>query len=98
MCGVTSRAWEEKGSGRLAEMVGAEGFEPPTLCSQSRCATRLRYAPISFFDCNPDRFSSTRPARPLDPSQAPRIWMIPRQVCPALSIRIQSASMLQSIG
>jgi hypothetical protein len=28
-------------------MVGAEGFEPPTLCSQSRCATRLRYAPIS---------------------------------------------------
>jgi hypothetical protein len=26
-------------------MVGAEGFEPPTLCSQSRCATRLRYAP-----------------------------------------------------
>ncbi len=32
-------------------MVGAEGFEPPTLCSQSRCATRLRYAPTSFFDC-----------------------------------------------
>ncbi len=27
------------------EMVGAEGFEPPALCSQSRCATRLRYAP-----------------------------------------------------
>jgi hypothetical protein len=27
-------------------MVGAEGFEPPALCSQSRCATRLRYAPI----------------------------------------------------
>ena len=26
-------------------MVGAEGFEPPALCSQSRCATRLRYAP-----------------------------------------------------
>ena len=31
-------------------MVGAEGFEPPTLCSQSRCATRLRYAP-TFSDC-----------------------------------------------
>ena len=29
----------------LEIMVGAEGFEPPTLCSQSRCATRLRYAP-----------------------------------------------------
>ena len=32
------RSYEEK-------VVGAEGFEPPTLCSQSRCATRLRYAP-----------------------------------------------------
>ena len=31
-------------------MVGAEGFEPPTLCSQSRCATRLRYAPTVFID------------------------------------------------
>src|SRR5580700_12255890 len=29
-------------------MVGAEGFEPPTLCSQSRCATRLRYAPTGY--------------------------------------------------
>src|SRR5215203_1354766 len=28
-----------------APMVGAAGFEPATLCSQSRCATRLRYAP-----------------------------------------------------
>ena len=26
-------------------VVGAEGFEPPTSCSQSRRATRLRYAP-----------------------------------------------------
>ena len=26
-------------------LVGARGFEPPTLCSQSRCATRLRHAP-----------------------------------------------------
>ena len=32
-------------------LVGAEGFEPPTLCSQSRCATRLRYAPTCCFDC-----------------------------------------------
>ena len=36
-------------------MVGAEGFEPPTLCSQSRCATRLRYAPTSTFDCIADQ-------------------------------------------
>ena len=27
------------------ELVGAVGFELTTLCSQSRCATRLRYAP-----------------------------------------------------
>ncbi len=26
-------------------LVGADGFEPPTSCSQSRRATRLRHAP-----------------------------------------------------
>lgn len=30
-------------------MVGARGFEPPTSCSQSRCATRLRHAPYQGF-------------------------------------------------
>src|SRR6478672_4569128 len=30
---------------RRAGMVGVEGFEPPTSCSQSRRATRLRYTP-----------------------------------------------------
>ncbi len=30
----------------LILLVGARGFEPPTPCSQSRCATRLRHAPI----------------------------------------------------
>ena len=30
---------------KLIKLVGADGFEPPTLCSQSRCATRLRHAP-----------------------------------------------------
>src|ERR1700734_3159190 len=28
------------------EMVGARGFEPPTPWSRTRCATRLRYAPM----------------------------------------------------
>ena len=28
-----------------ASLVGARGFEPPTPCPQSRCATRLRHAP-----------------------------------------------------
>jgi hypothetical protein len=32
----------------MFELVGAEGFEPPTLCSQSRCATRLRHAPTGL--------------------------------------------------
>ena len=32
----------------LPAMVGVEGFEPPTPCSQSRCATRLRYTPLSI--------------------------------------------------
>jgi hypothetical protein len=27
-------------------VVGARGFEPPTPWSQTRCATRLRYAPL----------------------------------------------------
>ena len=31
--------------GHPVRMVGSEGFEPPALCSQSRCATRLRQAP-----------------------------------------------------
>ena len=31
------------------KLVGAERFELPTLCSQSRCATRLRHAPIQYF-------------------------------------------------
>jgi hypothetical protein len=34
----------------LVVMVGERGFEPPTLCSQSRCATRLRYSPTGGAD------------------------------------------------
>ena len=29
------------------KLVGVEGFEPPTLWSQTRCATKLRYTPIN---------------------------------------------------
>ncbi len=28
-------------------VVGEEGFEPPTLWSQTRCATKLRYSPTN---------------------------------------------------
>ena len=31
----------------VVSMVGVRGFEPPTPCSQSRCATGLRYTPNS---------------------------------------------------
>ena len=50
-------------------MVGAEGFEPPTLCSQSRCATRLRYAP-------------TDPSYQLAGNQAQDLAQQPTQLCP----------------
>jgi hypothetical protein len=63
-------------------MVGAEGFEPPTLCSQSRCATRLRYAPTRLhpllFRFYPDScLDSGLPFRPgrassLDPPRTAR--------------------------
>ena len=33
-----------------SRMVGVEGFEPPTSCSQSRRATRLRYTPPAHLD------------------------------------------------
>jgi hypothetical protein len=39
-------------------LVGAAGFEPATPCSQSRCATRLRYAPNARYR---DVAHSTRP-------------------------------------
>lgn len=34
-----------RGYTKESEMVGTVGFEPTTLWSQTRCATRLRYAP-----------------------------------------------------
>ena len=30
------------------KMVGVRGFEPPTPCSQSRCAAKLRYTPTQW--------------------------------------------------
>ncbi len=39
-------------------LVGVRGFEPPTLWSRTRCATRLRYTPMSH---RPDRSVRLRP-------------------------------------
>ena len=33
----------------LPLLVGVTGFEPATLCSQSRCATKLRYTPMDTY-------------------------------------------------
>jgi hypothetical protein len=44
---ISKRMRPKRLSSNKLIMVGAEGFEPPTLCSQSRCATRLRYAPTT---------------------------------------------------
>ena len=33
------------------KMVGATGFEPATPWSQTKCATKLRYAPIKHAAC-----------------------------------------------
>jgi hypothetical protein len=59
-------------------MVGAEGFEPTTLCSQSRCATRLRYAPIPLSIVTRMVF----PGRLPRPGLRARIWIISRQIWP----------------
>src|SRR5712691_4032899 len=53
-------------------MVGAAGFEPATFCSQSRRATRLRYAPAP--PRGPPRYTlrvgpASYPAAPLTPAE-----------------------------
>ena len=35
--------------GSRKDAVGEAGFEPATSCSQSRCAARLRYSPVSWW-------------------------------------------------
>src|SRR6476469_124517 len=47
------------------KLVGAGGFEPPTPCSQSRCATRLRYTPTRWpTDRSKAPFRASRPSSP----------------------------------
>ncbi len=45
----------------LILLVGAAGFEPATLCSQSRCATGLRYAPPMALDYTLTPKSASKP-------------------------------------
>ena len=53
MCRTSHRQDRYAPGGRV---VGAERFELPTLCSQSRCATRLRYAPTAPVYAGADDF------------------------------------------
>src|SRR5207253_9290982 len=52
------------------KLVGARGFEPPTPCSQSRCATRLRYTPTLKRQCV-NRLPETAIPRAKPPSLFP---------------------------
>ncbi len=47
MTGSRFHQQEDPGNPRVSRTftVGVTGFEPATLCSQSRCATKLRYTP-----------------------------------------------------
>src|SRR5664280_1748097 len=42
-------------------LVGPTGFEPATLCSQSRCATKLRYGPTRLTRAAPAMGGNERP-------------------------------------
>ena len=74
-----SRRIQMRPRGRV-EMVGARGFEPPTLCSQSRCATRLRHAPIDLLPCTGAE-SYGRPSGGSISPVAPPLYFL-RQVVP----------------
>ena len=58
-------------------MVGVQGFEPWTLCSQSRCATGLRYTP------------KTGPRKWIRTTKASRLFALSRtgRLCQASSTR-----------
>lgn len=63
---ATGTAEEPKKNGTFgmndnkSKMVGVTGFEPATLCSQSRCATKLRYTPVGFSPLGNDNASAER--------------------------------------
>ena len=65
-------------------LVGAEGFEPPAPCSQSRCSTRLSYAPnrtrrlLSWAEPIANSPPTTRPADALPVSARPRLVLLSR--------------------
>jgi hypothetical protein len=69
-------------------LVGTGGFEPPTPCSQSRCATRLRHVPEG------GKYTARRPGGRRDEPRSPRVRGPPERPCPELraSTRRQAAA------
>src|SRR5436190_11300383 len=60
------------------KLVGARGFEPPTPCSQSRCATGLRHAPMKLGgeSAEKDRKALARPSN-ADPRSSRSVFRGP---------------------
>jgi hypothetical protein len=63
------------------ELVGAAGFEPATLCSQSRCATRLRHAPTGRA-CYPRWRRAATKSRGYRPKWQPKFVVVVAQSRP----------------
>src|SRR3954454_20471838 len=72
----------------LNASIGARGFEPPTLCSQSRCATRLRHAPSDNSIVSRTRFCAVVNRRPEKSTGA---WLTVKE--PPVSQIIRTAGM-----
>jgi hypothetical protein len=58
-----SLEWLTIAKSTSAKMVGVQGFEPWTLWSQTRCATRLRYTPklVRMTGIEPARLAAREP-------------------------------------
>ncbi len=67
--------------------VGAPGFEPGTPCSQSRCATGLRYAPnfVPIFVGAPGFEPETLPIRS---GCATGLRYAPKDVCDGVGVQV----------
>src|SRR6478735_2971302 len=67
LAGLKMRTFIGLHSLSLRAVVGAAGFEPATLWSQTRCATRLRYAPPRPLDDAALSTSGRRASKALTP-------------------------------
>eukprot|EP01041_Mallomonas_annulata_P017958 gene17958-36662_t len=77
------------------KLVGTTGFEPATLWSQTRCATRLRYAPTDRY-CNGSKYDFLDKKNFYNHSMItappPLTWLAPGEDFPALTRALGKAS------